>query len=166
MRQGAALIDFHHPSFPPGRAMYRIACCSLAAALLAGGCATLTEPSDQNVLVQTVLDHKPLDGVGCVISNDVGKWFVTTPARVTIRKSVSPLRIDCKKDDAAWAYEKVASKANGSLWGNVVLTAGLGIFVDKNTGAGQDYPATLTVVMRKVEEGDGLPPPAQGVTVY
>jgi hypothetical protein len=145
--------------------MYRFACCSLAV-LLISGCATLTEPSDQNVVVQAVLDHKPLDGVGCVISNDVGKWFVTTPARVTIRKSASPLRIDCKKDDLAWAYEKVESKTNGTLWGNVVLTAGLGYFVDKNTGAGRDYPATLTVVMHKVEEGDNLPPPAAGVTVY
>ncbi len=148
--------------------MYRIACFSAALLLAVGlpGCATLTEASDQNVLVQTVLDHKPLDGAGCVIYNDVGKWFVTTPARVTIRKSSKPLRIDCKKDQAAWAYEKVDAKVNGSLWGNVVLTAGLGYFVDKNTGAGFDYPSTLTVVMHKQDEGDGLPPPAAGVTVY
>ncbi len=148
--------------------MYRIACFSAALLVAVGlpGCATLTEPSDQNLLVQTVLDHKPLDGVGCVIYNDVGKWFVTTPARVTIRKSPNPLRIDCKKDEAAWAYEKVDSKVNGSLWGNVVLTAGLGYFVDKNTGAGFDYPSTLTVVMHKQDEEDGLPPRAAGVTVY
>ncbi len=148
--------------------MFRFACSSAAllATLAVGGCATLTEPVEQNLLVQTVLDHKPLDGVGCVISNDVGKWFVTTPARVTVRKSASPLRIDCKKDEAAWAYEKVDSKTNGSLWGNVVLTAGLGYFVDKNTGAGHDYPATLTVVMHKQDQDDGLPPPAPGVTVY
>jgi hypothetical protein len=145
--------------------MFRFAC--VTSALLAlSGCATLTEPADQYVLVQTVLDHKPLDGAGCVLYNDVGKWFVTTPARLSIRKSASPLRIDCKKDDAAWAYEKVASKVNASLWGNVVLTAGVGYFIDKNTGAGYDYPATLTVVMHPAEEGDGLPPPAAGVTVY
>ncbi|MFA9216273.1 MAG: hypothetical protein ACEQSK_04120 [Sphingomonadaceae bacterium] len=148
--------------------MFRIACYSLvlSATLAVGGCATLTEPADQNLLVLTVLDHKPLDGVGCVLSNDVGKWFVLTPARVTIRKSASALRIDCKKDEAAWAYEKVASKNNGSLWGNLVLTAGLGYFVDKNTGAGHDYPATLTVLMHATERGDGLPPPAPGVTLF
>jgi hypothetical protein len=52
------------------------------------------------------------------------------------------------------------------LWGNVVLTAGAGYFVDRNTGAGFNYPATLTVVMRPAQARDTLPPPAPGVTVY
>ena len=138
----------------------------LCAALLSG-CATLTEPAEQNVLVQTVLDHRELVDVGCVLSNEQGKWFVTTPARVTIRRSSSPLRIDCRKDDQAWAYEKVDAKAGAtSLWGNLVTTVGAGYFVDRNTGNGFDYPSTLTVVMRPAQERDSLPPPAPGVTVY
>ena len=148
--------------------MYRIACFSAALLVAVGlpGCATLTEPSDQNLLVQTVLDHKPLDGVGCVIYNDVGKWFITTPARVTLRKSAGALRIDCQKEGAGWAYEKVDSKVDGNLWGNLALTAGVGYFIDKNTGAAYDYPATLTVVMHPAAERDVLPPPAAGVTLY
>lgn len=140
------------------------------AALLAlaaiAGCATLTENTEQSVLVQTVLDHRQIAGVGCVLSNDVGKWFVTTPARISLRKSASPLRIDCKQEGMGWAYEKVDSKANSSLWGNLVLTAGVGYFVDKNTGAGYEYPATLTVLMRPAIERDVAPPPAAGVTLY
>ncbi|HWW73217.1 MAG TPA: hypothetical protein VN089_25000 [Duganella sp.] len=136
-------------------------------ALLAGaGCASLTESTQQNVLVQTVLDHREIGGVGCVLYNDVGKWFVTTPARVTLRKSAAPLRIDCQKEGAAWAYEKVDPKANGNLWGNVILTAGVGYVIDRNTGAGYDYPSTLTVVMRPAEGRDEGPPPAAGVTLY
>ncbi|CAN7370335.1 hypothetical protein [Duganella sp. Dugasp56] len=134
-------------------------------AMLAG-CASLTESTQQNVLVQTVLDHREIGGVGCVLYNDVGKWFVTTPARVTLRKSAGALRIDCAKDGTAWAYEKVDPKVNGNLWGNVVLTAGVGYFIDKNTGAGYDYPSTLTVVMHPAAERDALPPPAAGVTLY
>ena len=144
--------------------MFRYA---LICAVALSGCATLTEPTEQNVLVEAVFDHRPLADVGCVLSNDVGKWFVLTPARVTIRRSSGALRIDCRKDDLAWAYEKVEAKAGASsLWGNVVLTAGAGYFVDRNTGAGFDYPSTLTVVMRPAQERDGLPPPAPGVTVY
>jgi len=81
-------------------------------ALLAAmaGCASLTESTEQSVLVQTVLDHREIAGVGCVLYNDVGKWFVTTPGRVTLRKSAGPLRIDCQKADKGWAYEKVESK--------------------------------------------------------
>jgi hypothetical protein len=130
------------------------------------GCASLTESTQQNVLVQTVLDHREIAGVGCVLSNDVGKWFVTTPARVTLRKSAGPLRIDCQKEGAAWAYEKVAPKANGTLWGNVILTAGVGYVIDRNTGAGYDYPSTLTVVMRPAVDKDDGPAPAAGVTLY
>ena len=138
----------------------------LTALAMLAGCASLTESTQQNVLVQTVLDHREIGGVGCVLYNDVGKWFVTTPARVTLRKSAGALRIDCAKDGTAWAYEKVDPKVNGNLWGNVVLTAGVGYFIDKNTGAGYDYPSTLTVVMQPAAERDALPPPAAGVTLY
>ncbi|MGV7210685.1 hypothetical protein ACLB1G_22865 [Oxalobacteraceae bacterium A2-2] len=147
---------------------YRYACGAPAVlvALLLSGCATVTEPVDQNLLVQTVLDHREIEGVGCVLANDVGRWFVTTPARVTVRKSAGPLRVDCKKEGAAWAYEKVDSRSNATLWGNLVLTAGVGYFVDRNTGAGYDYPSTLTVLMRPAQEPDNGPPPVPGVTLY
>lgn len=143
-------------------AMLVLASCVLALS----ACATLTESTEQNLMVQTVLDHREIAGVGCVLYNDVGKWFVTTPARVTVRKSAGPLRVDCKKEGAAWAYEKVDSKVNASLWGNLVLTVGVGYFVDKNTGAGRDYPTTLTVLMRSQAEPDTGPPPAPGITLY
>jgi hypothetical protein len=137
-----------------------------SAAVLTAGCASLSESTQQNLMVQTVLDHREIAGVGCVLYNDVGKWFVTTPARVTVRKSASPLRVDCQKDGGGWAYEKIESKADGNLWGNLVLTAGLGYFIDKDTGAGYDYPSTLTVVMRRPVERDERAPPAPGVTLY
>ncbi|WP_202424522.1 hypothetical protein [Duganella levis] len=130
------------------------------------GCASLTESTDQNVLVQTVLDHREIAGVGCVLYNDVGKWFVTTPARVTLRKSAGPLRIDCEKTGKGWAYEKVDSKADANIWGNLVLTAGVGLYVDRNTGAGYDYPSILTVVMRPAQDKEDGPAPAAGVTLF
>lgn len=144
--------------------MYRLAACATVALL--AGCATLTESTQQDVLVQTILDNHELAGVGCVLYNDVGKWFVTTPARLTIRKSAGALRIDCRKDGGDWAYEKVESKVNATLWGNVVLTAGAGYFVDRNTGAGFDYPSTLTVTMHKGDAGEGTAPPPAGVTLF
>ncbi|WP_202412884.1 hypothetical protein [Duganella lactea] len=139
-----------------------------AVALLASlaGCASLTESTDQNVLVQTVLDHREIAGVGCVLYNDMGKWFVTTPARITLRKSAGPLRIDCEKSGKAWAYEKVESRADANIWGNLVLTAGVGVYVDRNTGAGYDYPDVLTVVMRPAQPKEDGPPPAAGVTLF
>jgi hypothetical protein len=117
-------------------------------------------------MVQTVLDHREIAGVGCVLYNDMGKWFVTTPARVTLRKSPGPLRIDCQKSGKGWAYEKVESRTDGTLWGNLVLTAGLGTIVDHQTGAGHEYPSILTVVMRPAQEKEEGPAPAAGVTLF
>ena len=126
----------------------RVGALALVAAGVAG-CATLTESTEQTVLVQTIQDNQAVDGAGCILTNKAGRWFVTSPGRVTIQKSVGDLWIDCKKDGAS-SYDIVASKAGGAaLWGNVVISAGLGYFIDKNSGAGFDYPATLTVIMRK-----------------
>ncbi|NML62144.1 hypothetical protein HHL21_13875 [Massilia sp. RP-1-19] len=115
-----------------------------------GGCATLSEPDQQVVLVQTIQDNREVAGIGCVLTNDAGRWFVTTPGRVSVRKSAGKLWVDCKRSGAGVGQDVVDSRANaGALMGNVVLTAGLGYLVDKRTGAGFEYPDTLTVLMRR-----------------
>ncbi|KQV78403.1 hypothetical protein ASD15_21505 [Massilia sp. Root351] len=134
-------------------------------AMLAG-CGTLTEAPSQRVLVQTVLDHREVAGAGCILQNDAGKWFVTTPARLAIRKSKGQLRVDCRLDNAAWADEKINSKQNSTLWGNVVLTAGIGVLVDRNTGQGFDYPDVLTVEMKRFQPAPGQNGPDAGRAVY
>lgn len=136
----------------------------LAVSALAG-CATMTEPVDQYVVVQTVLDHQQVAGVGCVLSNDVGRWFVTSPGRVQIRKSAAPLVVDCRGGDA-WAVDQIDPKQNSSKWGNIILTAGAGQFVDRQTGAGFDYPSTLTVILRRGERSDARVAPPAGSAVY
>jgi hypothetical protein len=139
-----------------------------AGLLLAGaslqGCATLTGSNQQEVAVHAILDHREVSGVGCVLSNPAGRWFVTAPGLVTIRRSEGQLAIDCKKEGVGAAREVVASEfGTEKLIGNAVVSAGLGYFVDRRTGAGFDYPATLTVVMRplsvlpEAEQGGGSP---------
>jgi hypothetical protein len=114
-----------------------------------GGCATISEPDQQVVLVQTIQDNREVAGVGCVLTNDAGRWFVTTPGRVSVRMSAGKLWVDCKRSGHGVGQDVVDSRANaGALMGNVVLTAGLGYLVDKRTGNGFEYPETLTVLMR------------------
>jgi hypothetical protein len=126
---------------------------ALAASL--GGCATMSEPTSQMVVLQTIQDNREIAGVGCVLSNKAGRWFVTSPGRVTIQKSVGNLAIDCKKGAATSGYELVASRAdNNVLIGNAVISAGLGYFLDKRTGAGFDYPDTLVVLMKPAAQPD------------
>jgi hypothetical protein len=134
--------------------MYRFI--SLMAAVLAaaalGGCATLTDSTQQQLELHTIVDNREVAGVGCVLSNDAGRWFVLAPGRVTIDRSAGALAVDCAREGVGSSRELVGSRFDtGKLMGNVVVSGGLGYLVDRRSGAGFAYPATLTVVMRRAE---------------
>ena len=124
------------------------------------GCASITGSKLQPISVQAVHENKDVTGVGCTLTNDAGKWFVTTPGTVTIQKSTADLAVDCGKDNAIVGQEHVVSKANGGVWGNILAGGLIGYAIDRNSGAGFDYPQSITVVMRKVGEALGIVPPA------
>jgi hypothetical protein len=69
--------------------------------------------------------------------------------------------VDCRLNDV-WAVDQIDPKQNGSRWGNILLTAGAGQFVDRQTGAGFDYPTTLTVLLKRVPPGNQPGMPASG----
>jgi hypothetical protein len=122
------------------------ACSAIA---LLGGCASVIETNQQDIEVRSVLDHREVGEVGCVLSNKNGRWFVTTPGRVTVRRSDDPLVFDCARTGVGSSVEAVASQyGTGKMFGNAVVSAGLGYYVDRRTGAGFDYPAVVTVLMR------------------
>lgn len=128
---------------------------SLLAAALAG-CATVTESNQQEIEVRSVLGHREVGGVGCVLSNKNGRWFVTTPGRVLVRKSDDALTFDCARQGVGSSVEAVASQYGvGKMIGNAVVSGGLGYYVDRRSGAGFDYPATVTVLMQ-AEQAAGV----------
>ena len=121
----------------------------LAALAALGGCATVSESPNQEVMVRTMLDGQEIGGASCVLMNAAGRWFAHSPGHVTIRKSPSVLQVDCRKNTASAGQERFASRPNSkATLGNAVTTAGFGYYLDKQTGAGFDYPETLTVMMR------------------
>lgn len=133
--------------------------CSAVFLMMMTGCASITGSKLQPVSVQTLQDSQEVSGVGCTLVNDAGKWFVTTPGSVTIQKSTGDLSVECKKDDVL-GRETVVSKSNTAVWGNIVFGGGIGYVVDRNTGAGFDYPTSITVAVRKVGQVIGLVAPA------
>ena len=134
------------------------------------GCATVSESPNQNVMVRTILDNREIGGAGCVLTNDAGRWFVDSPGHVTIRKSVGNLFVDCRKGAHILGQDRFASRPNNAVTiGNAVTTAGFGYYVDKKTGAGFDYPETLTVIMRSTGRPpatEDTPVTPQGAVVY
>lgn len=133
---------------------------SVLAVLATTGCASISGERMQPITVQTIHDNKEVAGIGCTLTNDAGSWFVTTPASIAVHKSTGDLSVDCKKDDVA-GHATLVSKSNGAVWGNIIAGGGIGYLVDRNTGAGFDYPATITVALRKIGEAIGITPVAE-----
>jgi hypothetical protein len=133
---------------------------ALAMLVALAGCATVSESHQQGLMVRTIQDNREIGGVGCVLTNDAGRWFVVSPGHVTVTKSAGNLFVDCKKGVVSAGQERFASRANSTATiGNAVATLGLGYLLDKRTGAGFDYPETLTVLMhgtgrRAPDDGD------------
>lgn len=122
--------------------------CALAALALTG-CASITGKQLQAVTITTIHDYRELAGVGCTLTNDVGTWFLTSPGSTTIHKSTADLIVDCRHD-ALVGNARAESGANTAVWGNVLAGGLIGYAIDRQSGAGFDYPNTITVAMRPV----------------
>jgi len=145
--------------------IFRSACAALLLAL--AGCATLSDSPQQQLEVHAILDHREVAGIGCVLENDVGRWFVVAPGRVTVARSAQPLSVDCARRGLGVASEQVGSRFDtDKLIGNAVVSAGLGYLVDRHSGAGFSYPSTLTVRMRTPQPADGGLAPAADNPVF
>ena len=126
---------------------------ALALCTVMAGCVTApAEPTTQQLEIHTILDHREVTGVGCVLSNAAGRWFVVAPGRVTVERSRSPLTIDCAREGAGSAFD-VAPAHNTSLFdtgrlvGSIVARVG-GNHKDPYGSSGVAYESTLTVLMQ------------------
>ena len=128
---------------------------AVAAILSVSGCASITGSKMQPISVQTFQDGKEVSGVGCTLTNDAGKWLVTTPGSVTVNKSTGDMVVDCTKDDVE-GRDVLVSKSNSAVWGNMIVGGGIGYIIDRNTGAGFNYPDIVTVILNKMAAAVGL----------
>ncbi len=67
-------------------------------------------------------------------------------------------------DGKVSGHETLVSKSNGAVWGNILIGGGIGYIVDRNTGAGFDYPSSVAVVLNKIATAIGLPTPTPPAT--
>ena len=112
---------------------------------------------EQQVEVHAILDHREVSGVGCLLANDIGRWFVVAPGRVTVTRSSKPLAVYCKRDGVGSADEWWgAHYRSNRLVGNILFSAGLRDYVEGNYA----YAPTVTVYMRPARPGEGGRDPA------
>lgn len=141
--------------FPFPAALALASCLALAGCVAGSGVTNAGASADttgQQVEVHTILDHREVTGVGCLLANDLGRWFVVAPGRVTVARSSKPLAVDCKRDGVGSADESwSALYQSNRLVGRILITAGLRDYVESNYA----YARILTVNMHPAKPGEG-----------
>lgn len=120
------------------------------------GCASMTGSKNQPISITTSSDNGPVSGATCVLTNDKGQWFVTSPGSVVVQKSTEDLCVVCKKENHS-GNSSFPSKSNGGVWGNVVAGGLIGYAVDSSSGAGFDYPSVINVHMTEASNAPLIP---------
>ena len=139
---------------------------------LTSGCASVTGTTLQSVSIQTLEPGgKELPGAMCEMTNNKGKWFITTPGSTTITRSNDDMQVVCKKGNLEPGRASVVSVTKGAMFGNIILGGGIGAIIDHNSGAAYEYPAFFQVLMGAMtrieapKEGDPKPEPVASSSV-
>ena len=116
------------------------------------GCATITKDSSQQVKIETYSkDNQAVMGVKCTAKNERGQWTTTSPNTVPVHRSGENLLVNCEKEGLQPGIATVISRANGSMFGNILFGGGIGAIIDHNKGTAYSYPDWIRVIM-----GDNL----------
>jgi hypothetical protein len=123
-----------------------VAAAALVAAL--GGCATIGGEATQKLSVQTVdRDGRDVDGVSCRASNASAQYVGVTPMfDLRVRRSASPLVIECRRDGLPLSRAVVVSRATDMQPAQLLLPGGSSMMViDHFTGYMYAYPRWIRV---------------------
>lgn len=122
--------------------------CALALPFIATGCASVTGSPNQSISIQT-REQAGIEvaGASCELTNDEGKWFVTTPGSVSIHRSNKDLQVSCKKSGFEPGRAAVVSDTKGAMFGNIILGGGIGAIIDHNNGSAYEYPTVIDILM-------------------
>lgn len=119
------------------------AACVLAA-MLATGCAVVTDGTTQSIRVETT----PKPGAACDAGNGRGTWHLpATPGSITVSKAYADLTISCKHADGSFGSQTLVSSTKGAVLGSAVLFGGIGVIADVASGAAYEYPPVVSVAL-------------------
>lgn len=130
--------------------------CAFAAALLLGGCATITKGTTQSVAIDT----PGVTGAVCTISTTAGPQTVATPGVFVLAKSSATLPVKCAKACYQDGGGILGSTFEAMTAGNLIVGGVIGIGVDAMSGAINKYPDQISIPMIPIP-GCGVAPPAQ-----
>jgi hypothetical protein len=123
---------------------------TLISFVLLSGCASIEKGRTQTLGVETTHNDKPEPGAVCMLTNHQGSWAVTTPDKVTVRRSHKNLDILCEKNGFNPGKLSVKPIAHKQTFAKSMMVGGLaGSGFDHLNGALYDYPSPITVPLTK-----------------
>jgi len=139
---------------------------TLAALAVLSGCASVTNDTTHPVKFETKTDAGSLvTGASCKATNDYGQMSFKSGDTVQIRRSSKDLDISCTQPGQPDASARAISRANGGMWGNIILGGGIGAIIDHNKGTAYTYPTWMqlvfgkTLIFDRTAEKEGQPVP-------
>jgi len=127
-----------------------IACSFVFSFSIFTGCASVVSGQQQTVTVST----DPIKDASCTLENNKGSWEIpSTPGRVSVRRSMDDLYVECKKKGFPKAHKTISSSTKALAFGNALLGPGgvlIGGAIDTSTGAAFDYPQEIKVPIKVV----------------
>lgn len=132
------------------RRRYILKYLALTAALWLTGCASVVNDSTHPVRIETkTVDGKLVTGADCKLTNDYGSFSTKSGETVQIRRSSKDLDIVCKTAEQNDATGRAISRANGGMFGNIILGGGIGAIIDHNKGTAYTYPTWIQLIFGK-----------------
>jgi hypothetical protein len=136
----------------------------IASSTVLFGCASVVNDTTHPMKVETLSsDGKAVSGAECKLSNDYGTSIAKSGETVQVRRSSKDLDITCVAKDQPDANGRAISRANGGMFGNIILGGGIGAIIDHNKGTAYTYPTWIqlifgqTRIFDRTDEKEGAP---------
>jgi uncharacterized protein YceK len=128
------------------------------------GCASVMNDSTHPMKIETLTsDGKVISGAECKLGNDYGSITVKSGDTAQVRRSSKDMDLTCASNNQIDAKGRAISRANGGMFGNIILGGGIGAIIDHNKGTAYTYPTWIqlvfgqTRVFDRSDEKDGMP---------
>jgi hypothetical protein len=136
---------------------------SMAILALCTGCASIVSGTNQSLSITSAgPSGTDVAGAKCMLANDKGSWYATTPGSVTVHRSYGDLTVNCTLDGVDPGATTIKSSTKGMAAGNILFGGLIGVGVDVASGAAYDYPNLIRVTMGQPVGAMPGPPAALG----
>lgn len=108
------------------------------------GCATIASDNKTFVTIDTTPPK-----AHCSIKGDNYTQDITTPTTINIPAKAAPIDIVCLFDGYHQTSDRVDTKMDGWIFGNILAGGIVGVVIDAATGAGDKYPEKIAITLDK-----------------